>query len=817
MSPAAERFREIVAGVELRPPEIPFVSNVTGTWITAAEATDPSYWAEQMRRTVRFWPGLEALLKSGASLLVEVGPGVSLSTLARQHPLTTGEHAVVPMMPRPAARPGRESLLTALGRLWVAGAAVDWEAVSAEGPRRRVPLPTYPFERRRHWIEPAGRQPPAAPAPVPAGSRAEIADWFWVPAWSEDPSPAASGAPPERRGESWLLFADRHGLAERMATRLREAGARVVIVSAGEAFQDLGDGHFSIDPRRGAAYVELLRRLNADAGLPDRVIHLWTVAMKTPADPTPASFEHWQELGLHSLLLLAQALDNHPDRGPISLLVVSTSLQALVDGEPTAPEKATVLAACRVIPREVERVSCRSVDISLPPAASPQEEALIDRLLAEARRAGGEDEVALRGRGRWVRRGRRVALGASAALASRLREGGVYLITEGAQGLGLALAEAIAGITGTCLALTVRRPLPPPESWATSGEESLRRLQALRDAGTDLLVVDAETADVTRMRAALDLVRDRWGRLDGVIHAPLAPPEGLIQLRRPETLAGLHGEHAKGGLVLTGLLAGEPLDFLVFCTSLTAQTGGVGQVDACASSAFLAALAQREAGCGRAFVAGLEWGSFAWEEVAATGELAARRQRALQESGITAAECREAFGMALASGLPRIAVSPFDLTDEIERVQRVTATSVLQELERERRGGPAGTRPSLAVPYAGPRNEIESTLVGIWEELFGITGLGIHDSFLELGGHSLLAIQVMALVRRRFGADLPMTVLFEAPTIEELALRLAEVRGETGEGDELEMAALLREVQALSAEEVRLRIAQELGEAEEVP
>jgi len=229
MDPAAERFRQIVSGVELRPPAIPFLSNVTGTWITDGEATDPLYWVEQMRRPVRFWPGLCALLEGGATLLVEVGPGAALSTLARQHPLVTAAHTVVPVLPRPAAA-GREELLAALGRLWVAGAGVDWEAVRGEEPRRRVPLPTYPFERQRHWIEPPAAPRTASAETVPAGKRMvgkreEIGDWFWTPAWSEHPAaPVPEDGTSPAGGRRWLLFVDPHGLGHRLAARLRRRG-----------------------------------------------------------------------------------------------------------------------------------------------------------------------------------------------------------------------------------------------------------------------------------------------------------------------------------------------------------------------------------------------------------------------------------------------------------------------------------------------------------------------------------------------------------------------------------------------------------------
>ncbi|MEP7125270.1 MAG: thioesterase domain-containing protein, partial [Byssovorax sp.] len=147
MDPILAAFTAEVRKVALHAPQIPYLSSVTGGLITAAEATDPAYWARHLRAPVRFSPGLVALAE-GRTLL-EVGPGRSLTTLARHHGF-----AAISTLGAPGGRASDlEGLLGALGQLWISGARVDWAALRAGEVRRRVPLPTYPFERLRHWIE----------------------------------------------------------------------------------------------------------------------------------------------------------------------------------------------------------------------------------------------------------------------------------------------------------------------------------------------------------------------------------------------------------------------------------------------------------------------------------------------------------------------------------------------------------------------------------------------------------------------------------------------------------------------------------------
>jgi acyl transferase domain-containing protein/thioesterase domain-containing protein/acyl carrier protein len=171
MDPLLAAFAAEVSKVRLHAPKIPYLSSVTGAFITAAEATDPGYWARHLRATVRFSPGLRAVAE-GRTLL-EVGPGRALTALAGRHGL-----AAISTLGAAGGRPSdHESLLAAVGQLWISGARVDWSGVRAGEARRRVHLPTYPFERQRHWIE-LPSFVAAEPAPAPDLDLAAEAEWL---------------------------------------------------------------------------------------------------------------------------------------------------------------------------------------------------------------------------------------------------------------------------------------------------------------------------------------------------------------------------------------------------------------------------------------------------------------------------------------------------------------------------------------------------------------------------------------------------------------------------------------------------------------
>src|SRR3712207_183098 len=184
MAPVAERLAELLRGVRLSPPKIPFASNVTGGWIRPDEATDPGYWTRHLVQTVLFSDGVETIARDGFRLLLEVGPGNTVGGLALQVDCwgDTPASLVVGLRHRFEHYPDDAYLMGAAGRLWALGAPVDWEAVHAHERLRRVALPTYPFERERYWIEPGtGTAAAAVRRGEAPGGRTDPAAWMYLP------------------------------------------------------------------------------------------------------------------------------------------------------------------------------------------------------------------------------------------------------------------------------------------------------------------------------------------------------------------------------------------------------------------------------------------------------------------------------------------------------------------------------------------------------------------------------------------------------------------------------------------------------------
>jgi acyl transferase domain-containing protein len=760
-------FSSFVGRLKLQTPKLPFVSGVTGTWVTEEEATDPRYWVRHLRQTVRFGQGVRTLLEDPSRVLLEVGPGRTLGPLARMQ-LERGQPTVVLTSMRAPREPGSDVrfALNTLGRLWVAGVTVDWKTLHSGERRRRVVLPTYPFERKRYWLEP--RAESAAPASDTAlARRKDAADWFYLPSWKRTLAPRAPVAAEPRH---WLLFADAGGLGDALAARLTEGGGSVTRVRPGTGFHRRDDGVLEVDPGRPESYVALLAALTEAGQRPERIVHLWSV------DAPGAGLEgleRAQGTGFLSLLFLAQALAGQGAQAPVHLTVVSTGVQAVTGHEALTPAKATLLGACRVLPHEVPGLTCRSLDVESP--AGPEErQALAARLAGEVAAAPANGAVALRGAFRWEQDFEPVRISPPAPGApSRLRPGGTYLITGGLGGIGLVLAEHLARQARARLVLVGRAALPERSAWdgwlASHGEhdrtsQRIRKVRELEALGAEVLVLQADVGDAGQMAEALRRAREVFGAPHGVIHAAGVPAGGLVQLRTRQAVEDVLRPKVQGTWVLHELLKDTPLDFLMLCSSRTAYTAEPGQIDHCAACAFQDAFAHHAAARGSVPVVSLGWDT--WREVgqAVTTELpdaSGSLREALLAHALSPAEGLDVFERVLAQLPPHVVVSTRHLPAAIAR-----SASMLQELM-----GPVDTAAASAAPRAVPVNmdEVERELSEIWQRHLGVESVGLHENFFELGGNSLIGLKVVNEVKRRFGTDMPVVALFENPTLGAMA------------------------------------------------
>jgi acyl transferase domain-containing protein/thioesterase domain-containing protein/acyl carrier protein len=620
LDPILESFRAHLQRIRFQTPTLPFISNLTGTWADPRAVTTPQYWVDHLRQTVRFGDGLATVMQEAHTVLLEVGPGTTLASFARQHPARANTHTILPSIRHPREKQDdQQFMLTAVGRLWVAGIRAEWQTLYPNEMRRRIALPTYPFERQRYWIEPG--KPVQRSSDSSAGQSlsrlANLDDWFSAPVWKSAPWSAA--VPTDR--QRWLIFMDRLGLGKALVQQLEEAGHEVITISEALQYTRLGVRSYALNPRLREDYVDLVDELASAEQLPQQIVHLWALTPDKPIDSRVAFFEKCRDNTLYSLLFLTQALTKVTLPHPIQMQVLSNGMQQVADEALLYPEKAILLGACRVIPREFPEIHCRSLDVTLPKTSlfsrTPYD-ALAARVIQECFSPAAEPVVA-------YRQGMRYVQGYEAAPLplgqERLRQNGVYLITGGLGGIGLTLAEYLAQAVQAKLVLISRSTLPERESWAQWMETRsprnktvrlIQQIQHLESLGAEVMVASADVTNRRQMQRVLDATAERFGTLHGVIHAAGVIDDNLIPLKTAGAVEQVLAPKVRATLLLDELLHGQALDFLVLCSSTSTILGPVGQYDYVAANAFLDAYAQSKRGTATYTVA-LKWGM--WQDV----------------------------------------------------------------------------------------------------------------------------------------------------------------------------------------------------------
>ena len=717
MLPLADRFAAFCRTIPLQAPALRYVSAVTG----GAESellADPAYWARHLCNAVRFGEAMAPIATDPQAALWEIGPGNALSTFARMAAPEGRPPLCLSALPHPVLDVDDEATVFArsVGQFWQAGGTVHFPQLSP-----RIALPPVRYDRLRCWVDPE--------AGIPAAARRAQEDWFGAMGWHRAVArPAVTVA---HDASPVLLLAD-GAIQDALAGALAERD--VCIVAPGTAYRrTLGSA--TVRPAHHADWERLLVETGARL-----VIHAWTLS--DPSGPGR---------GFASLAPLARALARQPHA--VDLLVLTRGVFAVSGTEKLVPDNALLLGPVRVLPQEAALANACLVDLESTDATAAIARH-IGGCIADSARPRVE---AWRGTHRWLPVPEPLAMPGGDL---PLRAGDACLITGGLGGLGLAIATRWAA-KGIRVALTTRRPISPPETWATGSDPALRQVAALVARGADIIVRRADCADEGAMRAVFDDIEKQWGPVRGVVHAAGEISRSIhnaLDEFSPELADAQFAGKCRGADVLCTLLPSRDPAFVVLTSSLAAVVGGLGFTAYAAANAYLDTVATRMSG-----QTGQRWISINLDRWTPDNETGEAEVRAFAESSMSPDEGYAAFCRVLASaGEPQVMISPTDVALRQTAWMRGTAPEVARDILSDDH------------QVAEGMNEGEARLAAIWRALLGHRHISPQDSFIALGGHSLLATRLIAQIRAEFGADLPLRYVFDTPVLTDMAAKIAE-------------------------------------------
>ncbi|MGW3994736.1 type I polyketide synthase [Amycolatopsis sp. NPDC004772] len=754
MDPMLDEFRAVAEQLQYHPAQIPVLSNVSGA---LALPFDAAYWARHVREAVRFADGVSTLEESGVGVFLELGPDGVLSSM-------------VPGRAIPALRRDRDEVrtfFTALAGLSTAGVPVDW----TELPGRRIPLPTYAFQRERFW-----------PAPRPAGGELDAQFWSAVDRADVAGLAAGTGVPEEDVAKvlpalaSWRR--DRAGAVETESWRYR-----VTWVPVPEPGAVIPSGRYAIVAAPGAA------RRWADALVRPGV------CVAGPGEPAEGPFD-----GV--FLVSAPGDDALADaaalaRAGVGPLWCVTSGAVAVPGDAAAgdPGLAALWGFGRALALETPDRWGGLVDV--PETPDERLVAQVWGIVAGARGplqavqhgADAEDQIALRPSGTYARRIVRAPLPAAQWTPS-----GTVLVTGGTGALGATVARWAARAGADHLVLLSRRGPQAP------GADSL--VEDLEAAGAKATVLACDVSDRDDLARAIGQIP----QVTAVVHAAgVSQATAFADLSDDDFRKVLHAKVA--GADHLDQLLGDDLDAFILFSSISGIWGAGGQTAYAAANAHLDALAERRRAAGRKATS-VAWGPWAGSGMAA----GAAEQEHLRRRGLTPLPADAALTAMRTAGEDSVVVADVDWARFAAAFTATRPSRLLAELPEAK----------LPEPQPAEVRRPADLLALVRTEAAQVLGHATADAvdakraFTELGFDSLTAVELRTRLAAATGLTLPPTLVFNHPNATALAEHL---RAQLDDGapsvlaelDRLEAALAAGEPDRLTRTELAVRLQTLLG------
>lgn len=804
------RFQTALEAASFMSPQMDWLCAATGLSISTAQLERLSFWTDApsmgVPDTLR-----EVFSTQGSkeySIMLHLGSGFFLETISQETGMgqaieSTAKAVELVESGSSVEGSAHRCLLAWIGSLWTMGSRVKWEQLHLqhEQSRKRVSLPTYPFERSYYWIDGDPfkllKQYPSEGSRTELRKREEVSSWLYYSSWRQKRARELT----EIDSARFVVLHDQFRIGDEIVNRLQQRGHAIVSVRLGNEYQRLSDTEYTINPEQYEGYASLCADWSANGIMPERIVYLWSISERDLTIEAVAAskqiFDREQTAGSYGLLHLMQGWEQFGGSHPLHVTVVVNRTLQVAGNDFAYPEKASIIGLSNVIPQEYPHISCRCIDLD----HLPSETELIpgNRLhnlgrLLYCELTGEHDEpiVAFRNNKRWVQTYEPFAIHSMDKAKGRFRQHGVYWIIGGLGQLGIQMASYFARQYQSKLVLTGRTCFPERSDWPmwlhthSDGDAislKIRAIQEMEAHGAQVLLVKADAADLREMEQALTVAEQQFGAVDGVIHAAAAA-EGFRFIKESDIgdferhfTAKLHSL-----LVLEKLFASRSPDFCLLMSSLASVLGGVGMAAYAAANAVLDSYVLELNRRGRPYWTAINWDGWA------TGDTrvdTVPRTSGLSKLEIEIDEGMEALELALSLDEERIIVSTADFQLRHQMWIKETNSRTPLDLPDNSCNEALRDRPDqLAAPYAAPSSSIQEKLEQMWQKALGYRDIGINDNFFELGGDSLKAIHMISAIHRAFQRKVTLSAFMESPTIAALAAFIerggqAEERAET--------------------------------------
>jgi acyl transferase domain-containing protein/acyl carrier protein len=761
--PIMDAFKKELQKVTFNKLRSPFISNLTGVFITEEEATSPDYWVRQMRETVRFADGLKTLLNRNQELVfVEAGAGNSLTNLLKQQRTDKATGLTNNLIRSFKEQEEDVKYLTKrIGELWAQGVSIDWSGYYKTERRNRISIPTYSFEPVQYptEVDPLENILGAVSRSPGNASARDLKNWIYYPSWKRSVSYPFNS---KEKNRIYLLFSFDKELFHSLKNELSDGGDKCIEVLPGEAFQKSSATRYVLCPEQPDHFLRLFDDLESDGVLITDIVYSWGIGV----DASKMELEEKnKEINMvyFSLVELIQVFLKKNRLEGISVSILTGSLHRVAGSENIRYAQSLMLGFMNVLIQEYA-VKCCNIDIDLAendkmPAKQVAEE-------INSSKDEGVHIVAIRNGHRWVpdfQKNQQPAL----IEKSVIRQEGAYLITGGLGNVGFILAKYLIQNYDARIILTGRRNMEKRTAGIEREEECKNKLDYLNTISKNVRYFSSDVANIEDLRRIVEDGESDLGNICGVIHTAGIGNNDYFELIEDITskkALAMFAPKVKGVMNIYGIFKERRPDFVWVTSSLSSVLGGLGFSSYSAANLFMDHFITSIAG-------ELDhWKCIQLAEMAFSDEEIDRKKEALTPRELTAL-----FEWSLSSkGSPVITETIPDLSERMSRAYIVKRPIPLN-IDAAKPEIIKLERPGLSTIYSAPETETEERLMTVFENFFGIANIGAEDNFFELGGDSLKGMMLLKRIKQEFNINLSLKDFLMNTTIRLMAEKIDEI------------------------------------------
>ncbi|NVO09465.1 MAG: amino acid adenylation domain-containing protein [Bacteroidales bacterium] len=644
-----------------------------------------------------------------------------------------------------------------LSKLWLQGEKIKWNILYKNEKRKRIPLPSYPFERIKCCNKIKSKKESSVEKTI---NKEPIDKWLYIPNWKKKPVFILEKNIVYNVS---LVFADNIGFTDSLYNELAKQSQKIIIVKYGTGFKKESSDTYTLDPDNKDDYLQLIQQLLHSNSIPDRIIHLCTLSNNFAETISINSVKEMNKIGYYSILNLIQAFSYYNIQKDLNLFVVTNNLFTILSNEPVLPENASIMGASIIVPQEYPHISCKHIDIELIPSKNNQ---LLNNLLKELQFINEDKFIGLRNKDRYIRTYDSIDVPVyENEILPLIKDNGIYLITGGLGQIGLILAQSLSEFKKIKLVLIGRSSFPSKEKWDilvrenpnTDIAKKIQSILNIESNGSKVYIYSADVADMDIFNPVVIDIEKNIGKINGVFQATgITGPQSHKSIHEIDKKYSETHFHSKIYTLITldEVFRNKSLDFCVIFSSISSILGGIGFYSYASANIFQDLYVKWY---NKKY--DREWLSLNWDGWISSDLNETQLGTKLSHLLITPEEGKKIFHKVLnVPQLEQIIISTSDLNKRLIKWVNKPVNESNNKIISHRI---QLTNTSL--------QQIEIILLEIYKDFFSNSKITLYDDFYDLGGDSLKAVTLSSQIHALLNIEIPIEEILINNTIREMS------------------------------------------------